>query len=82
MKLLYIWIEEFRNIHHQGILVDDEYIVTVSNPDNVVFNYYTSEGNRIVFNGSPPRGGRKVFERQIEFTLNSNYSDKSSTFRI
>ena len=78
MKLLYIWIEEFRNITHQGIIVDDEYIVTINEPDNVVFNYYTSEGNKIAFNGKAPRFGLKVFERYIEVEKNNNYRNTSS----
>lgn len=31
MKLLYIWIEEFRRIEHQSIVVDDEYVIPYVN---------------------------------------------------
>lgn len=35
MKLLFIWIEEFRGIEHQSIVVDDEYIISVREPEAI-----------------------------------------------
>lgn len=73
MKLLYIWIEEFRNILHQGIIVDDEYSISVNDPDNVVSNYYADDGTRIIYTGTSPRFGTKIFDRHITCQKNGAY---------
>ena len=39
MKLLYVWIEKFRNIERQGFVVDNEYLVTVNSPDTETIEY-------------------------------------------
>lgn len=37
MKLLYIWIEEFRNIQNQGIVVDIELLNAINFPVEIDF---------------------------------------------
>lgn len=73
MKLLYIWIEDFRNIFHQGIVVDDEYLITVKDADTTNYSYYSSDGTKQIVTGSPPRIGLKVFERVLECGKNNAY---------
>ncbi len=36
LKLLYIWIEEFRNIRQQGFAVDEEYKISIGVPDGAM----------------------------------------------
>ena len=38
MKLLYMWIEQFRNIVKQGVIIDDEYLITVQHSENNAFS--------------------------------------------
>ena len=73
MKLLYIWIEDFRNISHQGIVVDDEYLITVKDADTTNYSYYSSDGTKQIVTGSPPRIGLRVFERVLEWGKNNAY---------
>ena len=73
MKLLYIWIEDFRNIAHQGIVVDDEYLITVKDADTTNYSYYSSDGTKQIVTDSPPRIGFKVFERVLEWEKNNAY---------
>ncbi len=82
MKLLYIWIEDFRNIAHQGIVVDDEYFITVKNADLVNFDYYTDEGKKIIFQGPTPNFDLKVFKREIECVKNTMYHRPNSNSPI
>lgn len=79
MKLLYIWIEEFRNILHQGIIVDDEYSISVDDPDNVVSNYYADDETRIFYTGTSPRFGTKIFDRHITRQKNGAYKRAGSS---
>lgn len=73
MKLLYIWIEEFRNIHNQGIVVDNEFSIGVTDPLNSSFDYYTDDGSRITSTKSVPKYGRKIFTRKISWLKNNDY---------
>jgi len=82
MKLLYIWIEEFRNIINQGFIVDDEFNVIISNPEKTVFNYYTDDGYKIFSNEKTPVIGRKIYDREIAVSKNNHYSSKSSDSAI
>ncbi len=82
MKLLYIWIEEFRNIHNQGIVIDNEFIINVTDPCNSSFNYYTDDGSRIISSSGTPKYGRKLFSRKITWSKNSNYALHKATSAI
>ena len=73
MKLLYIWIEEFRNIHNQGIVVDNEFSISVADPQNSSFDYYTDDGSRIISTTGAPKYGRKIFIRKIGWLKNNDY---------
>lgn len=73
MKLLYIWIEEFRNIHNQGVVVDDEFSIGVTDPLNSSFDYYTDDGSRITSTKGAPKYGRKIFTRKISWLKNNDY---------
>lgn len=74
MKLLYIWIEEFRNIHNQGIVVDNEFLINVTNPDNSSFDYYMDDGSRIISAANVlATYGRKSFTREIACLKNHEY---------
>lgn len=77
MKLLYVWIEEFRNIVRQGFIVDNEYLVTVnsltsnSESDKVVsLNIAKNHTNASSLNNSPIRS--------ITALTGENASGKSS----
>jgi len=73
MKLLYVWIEHFRNIHCQEIVVDNEYFIRVTDHVAKPPNYYTNEGQLISFKGDTPHSARKIFTRSIEFVKNPHY---------
>lgn len=73
MKLLYIWIEQFRNIHNQGIVVDNEFSISVTDPQNSSFDYYTDDGSRIISTIGMPKYGRKIFTRKISWLKNDDY---------
>ena len=82
MKLLYIWIEEFRNIHNQGIIVDNEWIISVTDPENSSYDYYTDDGNKIISNSSTLKYGRKIFNRKINWLKNNDYSSNKTVQAI
>ena len=73
MKLLYIWIEEFRNIRNQGIVVDNEILISVTDPHNSTSDYYTDDGSRIISTEGTPKYGRKIFTRKISWLKNNDY---------
>ena len=73
MKLLYIWIEEFRDIYNQGIIVDNEFLIKIRNPHYSSFGYYTDDGNRILSTSGVPKYGRKIFTREISWSKNEDY---------
>ncbi len=73
MKLLYIWIEQFRNIHNQGIVVDNEFSISVTDPQNSSFDYYTDDGSRIISTIGTSKYGRKIFTRKISWLKNDDY---------
>lgn len=76
MKLLYIWIEEFRNIKQQGFVVDNEYRISIDIPDGDSFGSYDNQGTRIY--GATPSQFRKVFYRNFNFEKNNVYAGQSS----
>lgn len=63
MKLLYVWIEEFRNIKQQGFIVDNEYKVSAEIPDGDSFGFYDSRGSRVL--GASSGLWRKIFYRKF-----------------
>ena len=73
MKLLYVWIEEFRNIKQQGFVVDNEYRVSVEIPDGDSFGFYDSRGCRVL--GASSELWRKIFYRKFSYEKNDSYSD-------
>lgn len=73
MKLLYVWIEEFRNIKQQGFIVDNEYKVSVEIPDGDSFGFYDSRGSRVL--GASSGLWRKIFYRKFSYEKNDSYSD-------
>lgn len=73
MKLLYVWIEEFRNIRNQGIVVDNEFSISVTDSHNSSFDYYTDDGSRIIPTEGTPKYGRKIFTRKISWLKNDDY---------
>lgn len=75
MKLLYIWIEEFRGILHQGIVVDNEYMISVSDSRVIGFSNYTEGGKAEL--PSTDSYGRRIFQRSITWTPNASYSPVS-----
>jgi len=76
LKLLYIWIEEFRNIKQQGFVVDNEYRISIDIPDGDSFGSYDNQGTRIY--GATPSQFRKVFYRKFNFEKNNVYAGQSS----
>lgn len=80
MKLLYVWIEEFRNIHQQEIIIDSEYKISVSNPDGDSYGFYNSDGIRI--HGTNLSHYRKIFFKKLSFTQNSYYVKKEGNSPI
>ena len=73
MKLLYVWIEEFRNIKQQGFIVDNEYKVSVEIPDGDSFGFYDSRESRVL--GASSGLWRKIFYRKFSYEKNDSYSD-------
>ena len=74
MKLLYVWIEEFRNIKQQGFIVDNEYRVSVEIPDGDSFGFYDSQGCRVL--GASSVLWRKIFYRKFTYEKNESYSNR------
>lgn len=73
MKLLYVWIEKFRNIQQQGFVVDNEYKISIDISDGASFGFYDSQGNRIF--GDTSNYSRKIFYRKFSYRKNDTYSD-------
>ena len=74
MKLLFIWIEEFRNIRNQGIVVDNEFSLEISDPLNSSVGYYTDDGGQIISTKGTPKFGRKIYTRKISWSKNNEYT--------
>lgn len=72
MKLLYIWIEEFRNIHQQGFSVDNEYIISFNKSTEQNYKFLDLEGRTVVGSIQSNRY-RKVYYRDFVFRKNPNY---------
>lgn len=72
LKLLYAWIEEFRNIKQQGFVVDNEFKISIDIPDGDSFGFYDSQGNRIL--GANSGCWRKIFYRKFSYKKNDSYS--------
>lgn len=70
MKLLYVWIEEFRNIHQQGFAVDNEYTISFCKPDEQHYRFLDSDGHTVV-GAFRPNFYRKVYFREFSFSKNS-----------
>ena len=73
MKLLYVWIEEFRNIRQQGFIVDNEYTITVESPDSEDVKYVDSHKSEIAIHGHISRLARKIYMRKLRFSRNELY---------
>lgn len=73
LKLLYVWIERFRNIRRQGFVIDNEYIVTVDSPDTEQVVYTDHENRKVVFSGSPSKLYRTVYQRKLRIEKNKQY---------
>jgi Uncharacterized conserved protein len=73
-----MWIEQFRNIKNQGLVVDDEFIIEVENPEVSTVNYFSEDGIHIHYSGLPPAFARKVFERSIKISPNPQYMRKAT----
>lgn len=82
MKLLYIWIEEFRNIQNQGIVIDNEFSIDVAEPHNSSLDYYTDDGKRIIFSNGMPKNGKKIFTRKINWRKNNDYPPHKAEIAI
>lgn len=74
MKLLYVWIEEFRNIRQQGFVVDNEYKISIDISDGDSFGFYDRQGNQIF--GDTSNYSRKIFYRKFSYKKNDTYSEK------
>ena len=75
MKLLYVWIEKFRNIQQQGFVVDNEYKISIDISDGASFGFYDSQGNRIF--GDTSNYSRKIFYCKFSYRKNDTYSGKN-----
>ena len=73
MKLLYIWIEKFRNINNQGVVVDNEYIINVDDSSSSLADGYAGSKNQFMPATTTLRGGERVFTRKITWSKNNNY---------
>lgn len=73
MKLLYIWIEKFRNINNQGVVVDNEYIINVDDSYSSLADGYAGSKNQFMPATTTLRGGERVFTRKIMWSKNNNY---------
>ena len=81
MKLLYVWIERFRNIQRQGFVIDNEYDISVTASEDGVCECYSDNGKTVY--GTDPYGMRKVFYCKFSFTKNAHYHghDKDSAIQ-
>lgn len=78
MKLLYIWIEKFRGIEHQGIVVDNEYTISVGEPGTIRCNNSTE--SKTAKPSLVDSYGQRIYRRGITWMPNALYSstdDKS-----
>ena len=82
MKFLYIWIEEFRNIRNQGIVVDNEFSIGLIDPQNSSFDYYTDDGSLIISTKGTSKYGRKIFTRKISWLKNNDYPTSKVEYAI
>lgn len=82
MKLLFIWIEEFRNIRNQGIVVDNEFSLEISDPLNSSVGYYTDDGGQIISTKGTPKFGRKIYTRKISWSKNNEYTSNKAKSAI
>lgn len=73
MKLLYVWIEKFRNIIRQGLVVDNEYIISVDSPEENI-EYLDNENRSVYFKGDPPQIFRKIYDCKLNFKKNEQYT--------
>lgn len=78
MKLLYVWIEEFRNIHQQGFAVDNEYTISFCKPDEQHYRFLDSDGHTVV-GAFRPNFCRKVYFREFSFSKNSKYKRNNAS---
>ncbi len=79
MKLLYVWIEEFRNIHQQGFSVDDEYIISFNQPAGKTCEFFDSDGHSVIVTDQLSNLYRKVYYRDFVYKKNPNYLKASGT---
>lgn len=81
MKLLYVWIERFRNIQRQGFVIDNEYDISVTASEDGVCKCYSDNGKTVY--GTDHYGTRKVFYCKLSFTKNADYHghDKDSAIQ-
>jgi len=66
MKLLFVWIELYRNIQRQGFAVDDEYRIDITSPD------VDSYGNKVCGNVNAATFNYQ-YRRKISVCKNENY---------
>lgn len=78
MKLLYIWIQQFRHIQQQGIIVDNEYDIHVVPEANDSPIFLNDKNNRVRFHGAPRKSYRKVYNCKFAFSKSNHYSGVSS----
>jgi hypothetical protein len=73
MKLLYVWIEEFRNIHKQGVVIDNEFTIEIKEANKSFCDYYTNDRIQFTSATDTPKCGEKVFNREIVWAKNNDY---------
>lgn len=73
LKLLYVWIEKFRNITRQGFVVDKQYTISIDSPDVEQIIYTDSHGQEIQFNGALSGIYRTLYKRRITIEKNNEY---------
>lgn len=74
MKLLYFWIESFRTISNQEVVLDDEYLITIHNKDNHDIKYFSNDGVEIFYGKNTKPTSPKTYVRSISISKNQNYS--------
>ena len=79
MKLLYVWIEKFRNIRQQGFSVDNEYIISFNMPTGRSYEYLNSAGQFVSGVIQPNISYRKVYYRDFMFMMNPSYRKSSGS---
>lgn len=81
MKLLYVWIEKFRNIEQQGFTVDDEYTITLDTPDTRCFAFCDKSGQPFLRAGISQKAS-PVYYRRLRFEQNPHYKKVSKDSSI